>query len=468
MKKVIKLVGDVGGINNAYDKILDGVWLESELSGLTSEDEVEFIIHSFGGSVFEGQYMYNLLKKCPAQKVAHVYGSCMSMATILSMACDKVYMCENSMYMVHKASVGTYGNEKDFENTLSLLKGIDSVAIETYSKRTKLTKEKLISEFMTGYDKWLTPTEALEFGFIDEIKDPIQEVIQSDNYSNYDFGFDVYFQNAKDVEMKERPLILNSFTNKTHTKMEAEKKDLENPKIESLNDSDPSKIISQLQNAANNFKKEIADKDTVISNLEIERDEVKAQLETIQKEASEKIAKSKKEANEAKELVVAKDNQLQKQKIENAVNLAVSNMRITYPLLNDSQSEQLATDFINRHSVAISDDATTVVDRISNQNVSDSIQSAVTHFAITTNYVQATKVGFGRSASANLSSNDISNSYQKQQEEQENKQIEHYSKDLQKQGIGKGGKDWCLAMLDKFPNSEKAVPKVLKEKFNLK
>jgi ATP-dependent protease ClpP protease subunit len=468
MKKVIKLVGDVGGYDNAYNRILDGTWLESELAGLTEEDEVEFIIHSFGGSVFEGQYMYNLLKKCPAKKIAHVYGSCMSMATILSMACDKVYMCENSMYMVHKASGGGYGNEKDIESVLSALKGVDSIAINTYSKRTKLTKEKLISEFMTGYDKWLTPTEALEFGFIDEIKDPIQEVIQSDNYSNYDFGFDVYFHNAKDVEMKERPLILNQFINKPSMKME-NVKDKEKEKVETiLNDSEPSKIISQLQNAANNFKKEIADKDTVISNLEIERDEVKAQLETIQNEAAEKIAKFERAANEAKELVATKENLLQRQKIENAVNLAVSNMRITYPLLNDSQSEQLATDFINRHSVAISNDVTTVVDRISNQNVSDSIQSAVTHFAITTNYVQATKVGFGRSASANLSSNDVSNSYQKQQEEQENKQIEHYSKDLQKQGIGKGGKDWCLAMLDKFPNSEKAVPKVLKEKFNLK
>ena len=472
MKKVIKLVGDVGGMNNSYKRVLDGVWLESELAGLTAEDEVELIIHSFGGSVFEGQYMYNLLKKCPSQKVAHVYGSCMSMATILSMACEKVYMCENSMYMVHKASSGTYGNANDIENVLSLLNGIDSIAIETYSKRTKITKERLISEFMTGFDKWLTPTEALEYGFIDEIKDPIQEVIESENYTDYDYDFGVFFQNAKNAEMKERPLILNNFTNKTNPIMETNVKEATANVVQKQVDTQPSKnqeILTSLQNEIVNSNGIIASKTLAVANAEAELATLRTQLEAFQNEASEKVVKAEKAEKEAMDLVNAKNIQLQKQEIKNQVGLAVSNMRITHPLLDNAKADQLTTDYINRHSINMSDDKTTIVDVISNQIVGDNLQSSVIHFAITANFVIATKTGFGNNANSNLSATSASESYQKDIENKELQEVLNFDKKLQNERkYGKFSESWCRAMHARFPNSEIAVPEQKRQMYNLK
>ena len=166
-------------------------------------------------------------------------------------------------------------------------------------------------------------------------------------------------------------------------------------------------------------------------------------------------------------MVNSKDIQLQKEKIENAVKLAVSDMRVTYPLLSASDGEKLATDFINRHSITLTNENITVIDKIT-QGISDNIPSAVVSFAITTNYVQATKVGFGKSVSSNLSTSDVSSSYKEQQEQQELKEILNYRKELQKAGVAASSEKWCKLMLAKFPNSEKAVPTVLKEKFNLK
>lgn len=447
MKKTIKLVGDVGGYDNSYNRVLDGVWLESELSGLTSEDEIEFIIHSFGGSVFEGQYMYNLLKKCPAQKIAHVYGSCMSMATIISMACDKVYMCENSMYMVHKASARSYGNEKDIENTLNLLKGIDSIAIETYSKRTKLTKERLISEFMTGYDKWLTPTEALEFGFIDEIKDPVQEVIQSSSYYDYYNDYDVFFQNAKEVEMKERPLILNNFVNKPHTKMEAKTKDLENPQVATENNE----IVASLSTQIDNYKSTLINKETEIVNLTERLEALEKEKETIVANAQNEVAKANESETTALEKVNAMEIKLYKQEVENRVNLAVAKISENGKPLNSDKSEKIKVAFLQKHSVIIEDDKESCIDKYTNGVIGDSINAAINHYVIDAGFIA--KMQKGINANVN-NANGASYSFEQSNNLDEAKAILAKQRELNKQGYATYSAAYTSAMLNEFGNSE--------------
>ena len=59
-------------------------------------------INSFGGDMFEGMAIYNLLKNHPAVVHAHIDGLAASMASVIAMAADVIHMPENAMMMIHK------------------------------------------------------------------------------------------------------------------------------------------------------------------------------------------------------------------------------------------------------------------------------------------------------------------------------------------------------------------------------
>ena len=133
-------------------------------------ESVEVEINSPGGSVFEGQRIYNALRSMSARGVevtATVNGLAASMGSVILMAGDKRRMTSGSRIMIHEASTIAVGDARSLRKQSDLLEGISAEIAGIYSERTG-GDEKEIRKMMYA-ETWMTADEAKENGFIDVI-----------------------------------------------------------------------------------------------------------------------------------------------------------------------------------------------------------------------------------------------------------------------------------------------------------
>lgn len=165
--KTIYLYDEIGP---SYYGMLDAKWLMTELDAAGGED-VTLRINSPGGSVFEGQAMYNALQRFPGKVAAHIDSLAASAASFVAMAAGKIQIAENAMIMIHNAWGLAFGNAEEMRSTADLLDKIDGVLVSQYSARTKQAAEQ-IKEWMDA-ETWMTAKEAVDRGFADAIGQPL-------------------------------------------------------------------------------------------------------------------------------------------------------------------------------------------------------------------------------------------------------------------------------------------------------
>ena len=141
-------------------------------------DTLEIEIHSGGGSVFEGNRIYNELKKLRARGVqvtARVNTLAASMGSVIAMGADKVEIAKNGKIMIHEASGGAHGNAEELARYAALLDQISDDIAEIYSEKTGKSKEEM-RELMKK-ETWMSAKEAVALGFADSIFDTKSNVM---------------------------------------------------------------------------------------------------------------------------------------------------------------------------------------------------------------------------------------------------------------------------------------------------
>jgi ATP-dependent Clp protease protease subunit len=139
-----------------------------ELSKLpASTKEITLRINSPGGSVFDGITIYERLKQHKAKVIVYVDGMAASIASIIALAGDEIYISEGGFFMIHKPMTMTWGNDTDHEDTISVLQKIEDQMIGIYSRKTGISRAELSN--MLKKDKWIKAEEAKELGFADKI-----------------------------------------------------------------------------------------------------------------------------------------------------------------------------------------------------------------------------------------------------------------------------------------------------------
>lgn len=133
----------------------------------TGKEEVEIEINSYGGDVYAGSEIYTALKSYPGKVTTTITGIAASMASIIAMAGDTVRITPTGQIMIHNVSSYSEGNKHDFEHEAGVLSGYDKTLANAYRLKTKLSEEELLD--LMDHETWLTPQEALEKGFVDEI-----------------------------------------------------------------------------------------------------------------------------------------------------------------------------------------------------------------------------------------------------------------------------------------------------------
>src|SRR5690554_1095433 len=132
--------------------------------------QIDLRIHSPGGSVFDGNAIYNQLKQHPAKITAHIDGIAASMASVIAMAADHVVMPENALMMIHNPWSVSAGDSDQLRKDADLLDKVKTTLVGAYG-RSAMTDDEIVA--IMDAETWLTAAEAVEMGFADEIQDAV-------------------------------------------------------------------------------------------------------------------------------------------------------------------------------------------------------------------------------------------------------------------------------------------------------
>jgi len=177
--KEIRIDGFIGDVGNTTEEFA----LRMEEKGIKPDDDITVAINSFGGSVFDGWSIYNLLKNHKGEVTTRIDGVAASIASVIALAGDKIHMSEISSFMIHKASIFVEGNSDDLEVQKDVLDKIDATLIMLYSAKTGKKADEV--EELIKNETWFSSEEALNAGFVDEIvnKIDVQKIAASFNFN---------------------------------------------------------------------------------------------------------------------------------------------------------------------------------------------------------------------------------------------------------------------------------------------
>ena len=151
----------------AYGTINDGDGIKfSNLFDKVENTNTEIIVklHTYGGSVFDGNIIYNAISNSSANVIIHIVGVAASMGAVISLASNTVLMVENGYLMIHAPSGGTNGTATDHENSINLLRSIETNFLHKLSEKTGKPESDL-NQWLIG-DNWFDAKQALKEGLI--------------------------------------------------------------------------------------------------------------------------------------------------------------------------------------------------------------------------------------------------------------------------------------------------------------
>ena len=179
----IKKKTDKKGEIFIYGDIVSEEWFANEVTApgfkqqldeLGNVSEIDVHINSSGGNVFEGHAIYNMLKMHKAKINIYIDALAASIASVIAMSGDTIFMHKNSFLMIHNSWIMTVGNAKELRDTADLLDKTDEASNQAYLDRALNISEEELKELLDA-ETWLTASEALEKGFIDEIAASISD-----------------------------------------------------------------------------------------------------------------------------------------------------------------------------------------------------------------------------------------------------------------------------------------------------
>ena len=140
-------------------------------------DDVHIRLNSYGGSCNAATRMFDDIRAYPGSVKITVSGTAASAATVLCMAADRLEMTPGSLWMIHDPSVTAWGNERDLEEAVRLLRACKESILNVYGRRCRKSRDEIGA--MMRDTTWMDAGQALQEGFIDGIVDMGNGVINS-------------------------------------------------------------------------------------------------------------------------------------------------------------------------------------------------------------------------------------------------------------------------------------------------
>lgn len=163
-----------------YDDI--GAWgisarqFARDLAALGDVSQINLRIHSGGGDVMDGTAMYNILRGHSARVEVYIDGMAASMASVVAMAGDVIYMPANSMMMIHKPWGGQVGDADDMREYADLLDKVEGTLVQAYARKSGKSVDEIAA--LLKVTTWMDGNEAVAAGFADQVLEPIKAAAQ--------------------------------------------------------------------------------------------------------------------------------------------------------------------------------------------------------------------------------------------------------------------------------------------------
>ena len=158
------------------------------LADIPSYAKLNMYVNSVGGSVFATSAMVSMLQRAKSRGItidAYIDGLACSCASWLIMVADNINIYKNSVMMMHKPLMMTYGNTNDLRKDIEVLDKIENgVMLPIYEAKAKVSREVLQAKM--DAETWLTADEIQEHfnvNLIDEAKEV--ENVKSDLFNTY-------------------------------------------------------------------------------------------------------------------------------------------------------------------------------------------------------------------------------------------------------------------------------------------
>lgn len=151
----------------------DGTTANEVLSYLTQNPDaaVNVFISSVGGYFEDGLPIFNLLRMHKGEVTVNIIGYCLSMASHIMLAANKIRIAQNGQIMTHNAQGVARGDYRDMEKAATMLRVHNDSIIPEYQRRTGKTADEV--KAMLDAETWFTANTALAAGLVDEIIDPV-------------------------------------------------------------------------------------------------------------------------------------------------------------------------------------------------------------------------------------------------------------------------------------------------------
>lgn len=161
----IEIYGPIG--ESFFDDSVSAKAFNEELKNLPKDvTNIEVRLNSPGGSVFDGMTIYERLRQHKANVTVYIDGLAASIASVIAMAGDKVYIGEGALVMIHRPMAGVMGNTDEMLRMIEVLEKIENQMIGIYERNTDVTSSELQEMLLDDY--WMEAKEAVNKGFADE------------------------------------------------------------------------------------------------------------------------------------------------------------------------------------------------------------------------------------------------------------------------------------------------------------
>lgn len=140
---------------------------EEALAAAGEIDEIQVLINSPGGIVYEALGIYNALARHPANVITHNVGAAWSAAGWILQAGDERLSSENATLMIHNSQGFAMGDRRTMLKESEVLDKLDDSIALTFAKRTGRKAEtfrKIMDE-----ETWYSGAEALSGKLVDRV-----------------------------------------------------------------------------------------------------------------------------------------------------------------------------------------------------------------------------------------------------------------------------------------------------------
>ncbi|RDV46581.1 ATP-dependent Clp protease proteolytic subunit [Leifsonia sp. ku-ls] len=186
-------MADMGIQPSVFDRLLKDriIWLGSEVRDenaneiaaklllLAAEDpkrDIYLYINSPGGSITAGMAIYDTMQFVPNDIVTVGIGMAASMGQLLLTAGTKGkrYITPNARVLLHQPHGGFGGTASDIQTQAQLIIDMKNRLAEITAAATGKTVEQINAD--GDRDRWFTAQQALEYGFVDHIRESALDV----------------------------------------------------------------------------------------------------------------------------------------------------------------------------------------------------------------------------------------------------------------------------------------------------